>query len=86
MQLFMQYFRNGFVVVAKKRKCLEKRMKVVIFQLMKKIPTAIPTMPAANAFTFPRYSGARNKESAPKDFMKCPLTVLKRIYQKISNT
>jgi hypothetical protein len=36
-------------------------------------------------FTLPRYSGARNNESAPKVFMNVPFTVLKRINQNMSS-
>ena len=45
-----------------------------------------PVMAALSQFTLPRYSGARNNESAPKDFMKLPLTMLNRINQNTSNT
>ena len=41
--LLMQYFKNGNWVAARKVKCLLKRMNVVIFQHMIKVPMAIPT-------------------------------------------
>jgi hypothetical protein len=53
---------------------------------MKNMPTAIPTIAKLTALTSPRYSGARNNESAPKLFIKVPLTVLNKINQKTSNT
>jgi hypothetical protein len=59
-------------------------MNVVIFQLMINIPNEIPTTAELSAFTFPRYSGARNKESAPNVFMKLPPTVAKSMNQNIS--
>ena len=34
IELLMQYFRNGLVVADRKRKCLQKRMKLEIFQLI----------------------------------------------------
>ena len=63
--LFTQYFKNGFDVVARKRKCRQNKMKVVIFQLIMNTPIATPMIPALIAFTSPRYSGARKSESAP---------------------
>jgi hypothetical protein len=77
----MQYFKKGLVVAARKRKCLLNKMKVEIFQLMMNIPTAIPTKAELSELTFPKYSGARYNESAPKVFMKVPFTVLKRTNQ-----
>src|SRR5688572_31738579 len=82
----MQYFRNGLVVAARKRKCRLNMMKVVIFQLIMNIPTAIPTTAEAKELTLPRYSGPRKSESAPKVFMKVPFTVLKSMNQNKSNT
>jgi hypothetical protein len=79
----MQYFKNGFVVAARKRKCLLKRMKVEIFQLIMNIPMDIPTMAELSELTLPKYSGARYKESAPKVFIKVPFTVLNNTNQKI---
>lgn len=86
MKLFMQYFRNGLVVADKNLKCRLKRIKLVMFQLIMNIPMDIPTIAAPNQFTLPRYSGARNKESAPKDLMKVPLIVLKSMNQKTNRT
>jgi hypothetical protein len=40
-------------------------MNVVTCQLIINIPIAMPTMAKLMAVTFPRYSGARYKESAP---------------------
>ena len=82
----MQYFKNGFVVVAKKRKCLLNKINVVIFQLIIKTPVAAPTTPALMLFTLPKYSGARNNAYAPKDSIKPALTVLNKMYQKNNNT
>ena len=85
-ELLMQYFKKGFVVAAKKRKCLLNKMNVEIFQLMMNIPTAIPKNAELSELTFPKYSGASNKESAPNVFMNVPFAVLKRINQKTSST
>jgi hypothetical protein len=85
-KLLIQYLRKGLEVVARKRKCLLNKMKVVIFQLMMKMPILTPTKLALSAFTLPKYSGARYRESAPKLFMNVPFTVLKRMNQKNSNT
>src|ERR1700730_13703304 len=86
MKLFMQYFKKGLVVVARNLKCLLNKIKVVMFQLMMNIAVAAPTIAALKAFTFPKYSGARNNELAPKVCMKLPFTVLKRIYQNNNST
>jgi hypothetical protein len=86
MELLMQYFRNGLVVAAKKRKCRVNKMNVEIFQLMMNIPTAIPTIAELMELTLPKYSGARYNESAPNVFMKVPLTVLNRMNQNNSST
>jgi hypothetical protein len=53
---------------------------------MMNIPSDAPTIAVLNEFTLPRYSGARNNDSAPNVFMNVPFTVLKRINQKISST
>ena len=82
----MQYFKNGFVVVAKNLKCRLKSINVVMFQLIIKTPTAPPTITVLRKFTLPRYSGARYKESTPYIFIKEPFTALKRINQKIIST
>ena len=82
MALLRQYFKKGFELVAKKRKRLLCKIKVVIFQLIIKIPVATPVIAAPAAFTFPRYSGARNKVLAPNIFKKCPVIVKKSINQK----
>src|SRR6266850_6059667 len=85
-ELLIQYFRKGLVVAAKNRKCLLNKMKLLMFQLMMNIPTAIPTIAELIAFTSPRYSGARYRASAPNVFMNEPLTVLNRINQKSRST
>ena len=82
----MQYFRNGNCVAAKKLKCLLKRINVVMFQLIINTPTAIPISAVLSEFTLPKYSGARNNASAPKDFMKLPFTTLNIRAQKMRNT
>jgi hypothetical protein len=73
-------------VVARKRRLLLCKIKVVIFQLIIKMPTANPTMAVLIAVTSPKYSGARNRESAPKVRIKFPVTVANKIYQKTRNT
>ncbi len=40
--LLMQYFKNGLEVVAKKRKCPQNKIKVVMFQHMINIAMATP--------------------------------------------
>jgi len=45
-----------------------------------------PTIAELKEFTFPRYSGARYRDSAPNVFMKDPFTVLKRINQNNNST
>jgi hypothetical protein len=82
----MQYFKKGLVVAAKKRKCLLNKMKDEMFQLMMNIPIETPTIAVLNELTFPKYSGARNKESAPNVFIKVPFTVLNKINQNSSST
>jgi hypothetical protein len=47
---------------------------------------ATPMMAVLTTFTLPRYSGARNNESAPKLLMKLPLMALPRINQNIRRT
>ena len=84
--LLIQYLRKGLVVADKKRKCLLNKIKVEIFQLMMNMPMDIPTIAEDSAFTFPKYSGPRYNESAPKVFMSVPLTALNKIYQNISST
>jgi hypothetical protein len=84
--LLMQYFKNGFEVVARNRKWRLNKINVVMFQLIINTPMAIPTNKAASGLTLPRYSGARYRESAPKVFMKVPFTVLNSTNQKISST
>jgi hypothetical protein len=61
-------------------------MKVVMFQHIIKTPMAIPIIAQLMELTLPRYSGARNKASAPKLFIKELATTLNRITQKISST
>jgi hypothetical protein len=84
--LLIQYFKKGLVVAARKRKCLLNKINVAMFQLIMNIPTDIPTMAELKELTFPKYSGARNNESAPKVFIKLPFTVLKRINQNNNST
>ncbi len=86
MKLLMQYFKKGFVVVAKNLKCLLNKMNVVMFQLIINIPIAMPTIAELIAFTLPRYSGEKNKALAPKDFKKPPLMVLNKITQNTNST
>jgi hypothetical protein len=52
-----------------------------MFQLIKKTPEAKPTMAVLSAEISPKYSGAKNRESAPKVFKKPPPTVANNIYQ-----
>jgi hypothetical protein len=85
MLLLIQYFKNGYLVAAKKVKCLLKSINVVMFQHMIKTPIATPTKAALIEFTLPKYSGARYKASAPNGFMKLPFTVAKRMNQNNSN-
>ena len=59
MALLIQYFKKGFVVADKNRKCLLNRMKVLIFQLMINMAIEAPTNAALIELTFPKYSGAR---------------------------
>ena len=68
--LLIQYFKNGFDVVAKNLQRLLCKINVVTFQLVIKMPSDTPTIAALNAFTLPKYSGAKNKASAPKVFKK----------------
>lgn len=63
--LLMQYFKNGFEVVAKNLKYVLNRMNVVMFQLITKPPNATPTKKALKKFTSPKYSGERKSELAP---------------------
>ena len=84
--LLIQYFKKGLVVAARKRKCRLNKINVAIFQLMMNMPIEAPTIAELMELTVPRYSGARNKESAPKVFIKVPFTVLKRMNQKINST
>jgi hypothetical protein len=86
IELLIQYFKKGLVVADRKRKCLLNKMKVEIFQLMMNIPMAAPTIAELIELTLPRYSGAKNRESAPKVFIKVPFTVLNIINQNSSNT
>jgi hypothetical protein len=81
----MQYFKNGYCVAARKVKCLLNKINVVIFQHIMNTPIEMPIIAALSEFTFPRYSGARKRASAPKVFMKELPTVLKRIAQNKSS-
>ncbi len=82
----MQYFKNGKRVAAKNVKCLLNKIKVVMFQHMINTPTDMPTIDAPIAFTLPKYSGDKKSASAPKLFIKLPLTMLKSNTQKIRST
>ena len=64
----------------------QNKINVVTFQHMIKTPIAIPIMAALIEFTFPKYSGAKNKALAPKVFIKPPSAILKRMNQKTSST
>src|SRR5687768_3993018 len=85
-ELLIQYFRKGLVVAAKNRKYRLNKMNDEIFQLIMNMPIAPPTIAMLMKLTSPRYSGARNNESAPKVLMKEPFTVLNRMNQNNSNT
>ena len=80
--LLIQYFKKGLDVVAKNLNWLLCKINVVIFQLIIKIPVATPTIAMLNPFTFPRYSGARKRESAPKVLIKSPCIALTKMNQK----
>ena len=84
--LLIQYFKNGYWVAAKKVKCLLNKIKVVMFQHIMKTPMAMPIMAKEIELTLLKYSGARNKASAPKLFMKALFTTLNMSIQKMSNT
>ena len=86
MLLFIQYFKNGWVVVARNLICLACKIKVVMFQLIINMATAAPTKERLKAFTFPRYSGYRYSMCAPKRCIKSPLTVLNNINQNTNST
>src|ERR1700757_227431 len=86
IELLIQYFKNGFEVVAKNLNRLLCKMKVVMFQLIKNTPMATPMIAALNAFTLPRYSGTKNKASAPKLCIKPLLMVLASNNQNSSMT
>ena len=81
MALLIQYLKNGFVVFAKNLNLLLFSMKVVIFQLIIKKPSAAPVINAPSMFTSPRYSGEKNNASAPNVFKNPLLTVLARMNQ-----
>ena len=72
----MQYFKNGYCVAAKKVKCLLNKIKVVMFQHMMNTPIAIPIIAKLIEVTLPKYSGAKNKASAPKLFIKPLMSAL----------
>jgi hypothetical protein len=80
--LFKQYLKNGVAVVAKNLNRFVCKIKVVTFQLIIKTPNATPVNKAPHIFTLPRYSGEKNKASAPKFFKKPLLIVLASMYQK----
>jgi hypothetical protein len=52
MELLTKHLRKGFEVVARNLNCLLWMMKVVICQLIMKIPVATPTNAALIALTF----------------------------------
>ena len=87
---YEKYFEPKFFVPALElfpvsAMCPE-RIKEEIFQLIINIPIEAPTIAELMELTLPRYSGARNNESAPKVFMKVPLTTAKSTNQNNSNT
>jgi hypothetical protein len=84
--LLIQYFRNGVAVVAKNLYRLLCKINVVMFQLITKTATEIPTRAALMALTFPKYSGARNNALAPKFFIKWPPIVLNKISHNTNKT
>ena len=84
--LLMQYFKKGYCVAAKKVKCLLNKINVVIFQHIIKTPIDIPIIAKLMEVTLPKYSGAKNKASAPKLFMKPLFTTLNIKNQKINST
>jgi hypothetical protein len=61
-------------------------MKVAMFQLIRKMPNANPTMAVLRKLLVPKYSGVRKSESAPKLLRKCPVTVENRMYQIMSSS
>jgi hypothetical protein len=63
--LLIQYFKNGCAVVAKKLINLLCKIKVVMFQLITNTPMATPTIAELKKLTLPKYSGAKNNETAP---------------------
>ena len=81
--LLIQYFRNGCAVVARNFTFLLCRIKVVIFQLITKMPNAKPTIAVLSEVILPKYSGARKRELAPNVNIKSPETVAISIYQNI---
>jgi hypothetical protein len=85
MALLIQYFKKGCAVVARNRTTLLCRIKVVMFQLMINTPMATPTIAELKKLTLPMYSGARNKDTAPKLLMKLPAMVANNIYQNTKN-
>ena len=61
----MQYFKKGCAVVAKNKICLLCKIKVVIFHPIINTATEKPTIVVLRRLTWPKYSGAKNKELAP---------------------
>jgi hypothetical protein len=57
---------------------------VVTFQHIMKTPIAMPIIAKLIDVTFPKYSGARNRASAPKLFIKLLFTTLNMRIQKIN--
>ncbi len=80
----MQYFKNGLEVVAKNLNSLLCKIKVVICQLMIKIPIAMPMINVLSGFTFPIYSGDRKSASAPTVLKKSLLIMMTNKYQNTS--
>ena len=56
-------------------------MKVVMFQLIIKMPKPMPTNTILSALTSPRYSGPKKSESAPNVLRNPPRTVANNIIQ-----
>ena len=83
--LLRQYLKKGVAVVARNLKRFVCKINVVTFQLIIKTPKAMPVNKAPNMFTSPRYSGEKNKASAPKFFKKPLLIVLASINQNNNN-
>jgi hypothetical protein len=53
MALLIQYFKKGWAVVTKNRTLRACKINVTIFQLIRKIPSANPTMAVLKKLTCP---------------------------------